>query len=384
MAGAAAAAYAAQFAQGGSLSSPSQSSYAGGEPSSRRQSPTRSRSRSRSSSLSSLSSSFSSSHPTTGRARSPSISGDTDDLMSDDDPLTASNNYGFDARQMETVRCEWGGACGMEFWEVEPLVEHVHQVHALPDDHLPGPPKKGSAANYICDWAGCPRRGKTQGSKFALVAHLRSHTGEKPFHCPRPECDKSFTRTDALQKHMRVQHGDNIVAARKPPGGAAGADEDGGGGTSKGKKGKGKGKKGGRAAREMSDDSAFGAAAVEDDGAGGAGGAGAGGEDDAPLAFAADELSAMALHPELSADFVAYVVAKAKYAYLIGEHEGMVNELEALRDRERELRMENEALLQGVMRKEVGSDPAERAALDQFFTSYNHQAPAYPPDWQAK
>ncbi|KAL9709079.1 hypothetical protein Ac2012v2_007892 [Leucoagaricus gongylophorus] len=32
------------------------------------------------------------------------------------------------------------------------------------------------------------------------------HTGEKPFTCSKPECDKSFTRSDALAKHMRLQH----------------------------------------------------------------------------------------------------------------------------------------------------------------------------------
>ncbi|KAJ3215856.1 hypothetical protein HK099_006168 [Clydaea vesicula] len=36
--------------------------------------------------------------------------------------------------------------------------------------------------------------------------HLRTHTGERPFHCPRPLCLKRFSRRDELIRHLRKQH----------------------------------------------------------------------------------------------------------------------------------------------------------------------------------
>ncbi|KAJ7066393.1 hypothetical protein C8F01DRAFT_1123109 [Mycena amicta] len=95
---------------------------------------------------------------------------------------------------IDSVTCEWD-SCGLVYTHLPSLIEHIHSVHVGVNKSL-----------YTCDWASCARRGLAQTSRFALIAHLRSHTGEKPFTCPRPECDKSFTRSDALAKHLRLQH----------------------------------------------------------------------------------------------------------------------------------------------------------------------------------
>lgn len=90
--------------------------------------------------------------------------------------------------------CKWT-SCFQEFHFLTDLVNH------LQDDHF-----GARRSKYSCEWEGCTRKGIVQPSRFALVSHMRSHTGEKPFYCTVPECDRNFTRSDALAKHLRTVH----------------------------------------------------------------------------------------------------------------------------------------------------------------------------------
>ncbi|KAH0603845.1 uncharacterized protein H6S33_007504 [Morchella sextelata] len=99
----------------------------------------------------------------------------------------------FDHAEQVTV-CRWDG-CDCDLGDMDALVKHIH------DSHI------GSRrAKYACEWDDCTRKGMAHASGYALRAHMRSHTKEKPFYCTLPECDRSFTRSDALAKHMRTVH----------------------------------------------------------------------------------------------------------------------------------------------------------------------------------
>ncbi|KAK6495377.1 hypothetical protein TWF481_003400 [Arthrobotrys musiformis] len=90
--------------------------------------------------------------------------------------------------------CRWEG-CEKDMGNMDDLVRHIH------DEHI-----GTRRAKYACEWDDCTRKGMAHASGYALKAHMRSHTREKPFYCTLPECDRSFTRSDALAKHMRTVH----------------------------------------------------------------------------------------------------------------------------------------------------------------------------------
>ncbi|BDD54800.1 hypothetical protein MPDQ_006667 [Monascus purpureus] len=110
--------------------------------------------------------------------------------------LGASQDDDYSGQGTDQVTvCRWEGCDAGDMGNMDDLVEHIR------NEHVGGRQKK-----YLCEWVDCSRKGQTHASGYALRAHMRSHTREKPFYCTLPECDRSFTRSDALAKHMRTVH----------------------------------------------------------------------------------------------------------------------------------------------------------------------------------
>ncbi|TRY97828.1 hypothetical protein DNTS_014962 [Danionella cerebrum] len=95
----------------------------------------------------------------------------------------------------EQLACRWL-KCHLLFENLQDLVDHVNDAHVKPEKN----------SGYCCHWEGCARKGRGFNARYKMLIHIRTHTNEKPHHCPT--CHKSFSRLENLKIHTRSHTGE--------------------------------------------------------------------------------------------------------------------------------------------------------------------------------
>ncbi|KAK2903653.1 hypothetical protein Q8A67_008366 [Cirrhinus molitorella] len=91
-------------------------------------------------------------------------------------------------------------SCGLKFTAIAPAPTRDSSANRPASGAVPSRPR-----DHVCTHPDC---GKTYFKSSHLKAHLRTHTGEKPFRCCWDGCLRRFARSDELSRHRRTHTGE--------------------------------------------------------------------------------------------------------------------------------------------------------------------------------
>jgi len=124
-------------------------------------------------------------------------------IMEDGDPdLQNIELLAKDITDRPVIRCKWAN-CEQTFLTVEHLGLHLKNCHVKAQKERENSLKKG----FTCEWQGCTSADKRYRDSCNLMIHLRyKHTGERPYACSEPGCDKRFVQEHHMKKHAKAIH----------------------------------------------------------------------------------------------------------------------------------------------------------------------------------
>ncbi|KAJ3989890.1 hypothetical protein F5890DRAFT_1483373 [Lentinula detonsa] len=84
-----------------------------------------------------------------------------------------------------------------------PILQVEKQQVTTSATQLASASRRRNEANFACPVPGC---GSTFTRRFNLRGHLRSHTEERPFVCEWPGCNKGFARQHDCKRHQALHN----------------------------------------------------------------------------------------------------------------------------------------------------------------------------------